>query len=87
MLPVFSRTCCSEELSVTKSSLSGTLAPEEGSFGILGSQEAIWEKLLQHHRNVVSSSCPTLAIEKERLSLEGDRWSDIHEHFNLLSCL
>lgn len=35
MLPVFSRTCCSEELSVTKSSLSGTLAPEEGSLEYL----------------------------------------------------
>lgn len=74
----FSRTCCSEELSASKSSLSqGPLPLKEGFLEYLVLRR-LHGKNFQHHRSVVSSSCPALGIEKERASLEGDSWSDIH---------
>lgn len=64
-------TCCSEELSAAKSSLSRAPFPlneAPWSIGISGAHPMafVWEKFFWHHTSVVSSSCPISLWELRR---------------------
>lgn len=72
-------TCCSEELSAAKSSLSRAPLPLNEvpwNIGISGAHPMafVWEKFFWHHTSVVSSSCPISLWELRRKDFVTSRW-------------